>query len=160
MALQLWRHWVAKQSLVNDSSEENRTIEVSSPQTAGLVRQTVEPFESCAAHPRWRPRDCARVEVKSCADPYEGRSSEVANVRVHPFLLLPGAEANPDKVGLGRVDAMHNGCILLGREVTEGWAKETADLQVRKSFSKPPCESGGYAFSASVEEVAQPVHPA
>src|SRR4051794_5131063 len=105
--------------------------EVARQQAARLLRDAVDPLEAALLHPSRRLRDAPRVEVEGRPDSaHDGHVERRAHAR-HPLLLLGHADAHPEHVGLGSVDLLDHGGLLLARERAEGRRVAADDLDAR-----------------------------
>lgn len=96
------------------------------------------------------------MKVERCPDTDQHRSVEAANVRMHPSLLLRGAESDPHDIRIRLIDLLHDGLVFLCAEGAERRGVGAGDYEARKAAAKPVRQALSDALRSTVEEMPIP----
>ena len=107
--------------------------EVSAEQALWILEKPVQPFKTNFLHPFGCTLDGSGKEVKSRPDA-EHNAMDASLVRSHPLFLFWCAEADPDEIGTGGIDAVNIRGILLRGQRTEGRRIQPSDFDARVTF--------------------------
>lgn len=134
--------------------EEGVVFGVAFPEAAGFLADAVGPFEAALLDPFGGLFDFAGVEEEGGADAEHDAGVELGEVFGHEALLLGGAEADPEEIGLGGVHLANEVGFFGGVQGAEGGRVGAGDLEAGEALFEFAFEFLGHAFGAAVEEMA------